>query len=103
VTDRVPLGRRKLMNDTYLQEARLLVRQAAEQLTEDAQALTAGSAEALVVGRTTRVGDLRLAVLAAWHAGASGEELARDARVKTGLIEEWIAANNLSQALAHPV
>jgi hypothetical protein len=88
------------MNDRHLQEARLLVRQAADQLTEDAQAMTAAPAEALVAGRATRAGDLRLAVLAAWCAGASREALARDARVKTGLIEEWIAANDLGQTLA---
>jgi hypothetical protein len=35
-------------NDRHLQEARLLVRQAADQLTEDAQAMTVASAEALV-------------------------------------------------------
>ncbi|MCW2869139.1 hypothetical protein [Actinacidiphila oryziradicis] len=90
------------MNDTHLQQARSLVRQAAEQLTEDDQALTAASADALVVGRAARVDDLRLAVLAAWSAGASREELARDAGVKMGLIGDWIAANDLSQALARP-
>ncbi|MBV9023678.1 MAG: hypothetical protein JO362_07760 [Streptomycetaceae bacterium] len=82
------------MSDAHLSECRLLVRQAADELAEDARALTAASAEALEVGLTARVADLRRAVVAAWRAGVPVEDLARDAHLKIDMIEDWVAAEN---------
>ena len=78
------------MNDRRRQDARLAVREAVQRLTEDAAALTAASAEAREIGLATRAEDLRRAVLAAWRAGVARGDLARDARVEIGVIDDWI-------------
>jgi hypothetical protein len=78
------------MYDRPREEARLAVRQAAQRLTEDAAALTAASAEAHEIGLATRADDLRRAVLAAWRAGVARGDLARDARVEVGVIDDWV-------------
>lgn len=78
------------MNDRQREEARLAVRRAAERLTEDATALTAASAEARKIGLATRAEDLRRAVLAGWCAGVARGDLARDARVETAVIDDWV-------------
>ncbi len=81
------------MNDERLAEAREAVRQAANRLTEDAAALTAASAEAREIGLATRAEDLRRAVVAAWRAGVSSEDLASDAGVELDAIESWVRAD----------
>ncbi|OIJ86796.1 hypothetical protein [Streptomyces colonosanans] len=78
------------MYDRRREEARLAVRQAVQRLTEDAAALTAASAEAREIGLTTRAEDLRRAVLTAWCAGVARGDLAQDARVEIGVIDDWV-------------
>ena len=83
------------MNDLRQAEARLGVRQAAERLTEDAAALAAASAEAREIELATRAEDLRRAVLAAWRAGVSREDLARDAGVEVAVIDDWVGPGDM--------
>ena len=87
------------MNDRQREEARLAVRRAAERLTEDAAALTAASAEAREIGLTTRAEDLRRAVLAGWCAGVARGDLARDARVEAGVIDDWVGPTDVPPRL----
>ncbi|MBV9023736.1 MAG: hypothetical protein JO362_08055 [Streptomycetaceae bacterium] len=73
-----------------MQEARWAVRQAAQRLTGEAPALTAGCAEALQAGLATRAAELKEAVVAAWRTGARPEDLAEDARMDLDAVRAWL-------------
>ncbi|MGW1108537.1 hypothetical protein [Streptomyces sp. NPDC002540] len=79
------------MNDPQLSRARRAVRLAADRLAEEAPALTAGSADALHTGLTSRTNVLRQAVLAAWHAGVPTELIADDGQLSLATVQQWIA------------
>ncbi|MGW2770644.1 hypothetical protein [Streptomyces sp. NPDC001275] len=71
-------------------EARQAVRRAGQRLTEDAAALMAASGEAAEIGLETRAEELRRAVLVAWCAGVAPEDIAHDAGVEVGVIDDWV-------------